>query len=158
MEQIISQRPNGARRVILKLAKGSHVEQHHRDRSDIKSIMRKYHKSGVLPMVQSPGTYGDFTGIEDFQDAQNRIIQANEDFMLLPSEVRAQFDHDPGKLLDYVNDPQNRAECVEMGLIPPEVPKHVSTKKTSQKGTQSPTKETAPSKEAVKPPESAASD
>ena len=62
--------------------------------------------------------YGDFTNIEDFHNANNRIIQAREDFLALPSEIREQFDNDPGQLVEFINDPDNIEEAQEMGLLP----------------------------------------
>lgn len=50
--------------------------------------------------------------------------------MTLPPEIRTRFDNDPGKLIDFVADPDNRQEAQELGIVnpapepakPPEVP------------------------------------
>ena len=37
--------------------------------------------------------------------------------MALPAKIRARFDHDPNALLQFLNDPINRDEAIEIGLI-----------------------------------------
>lgn len=148
MAQIIQTRSNGTRRVQTKLDPGSKVEKHHRDNCNINNIMRKYHATGQLPQFSNRAIYGDFTSATDFHDAQNRIIQAKENFLMLPSEIRGQFENDPGRMIDFLQDPENRAEAVEMGLLealpplraekpetapePAEEPKKKATKKANE--------------------------
>jgi len=111
----------------------SRTKQSFRKECDINTIMRRYQKTGVLvdPSTINAGRipqYGDFSSGADFLDVQNRIALARETFATLPSQIRARFDNDPADALDFMADPNNRAECVELGLMAapeqaaPEVP------------------------------------
>jgi len=70
-----------------------------------------------MPQVANPPMYGDFTGIFDFQTAQNAVIHAKQQFMELPAKLRARFDNSPQKLLEFLDDPENRNEAEFLGLV-----------------------------------------
>ena len=121
-------RENGRKRVKFFTEGKSRTEQSHRKRVNINTIVSKYRKTGLFPQRQDQPTYGDFSGIEDFHACQNRIIAARDDFMSIPSEIRKRFGNDVGNLLDFINDPENLQEAIELGLVaePPE-PEKVAT-------------------------------
>lgn len=77
------------------------------------------HAQGVLPHFKTGGNFGNFTSYDDFHTMRNRICDAKEDFMRLPAELRDRFNNDPGELVQFLEDPDNREECQEMGLIAP---------------------------------------
>jgi hypothetical protein len=37
-------------------------------------------------------------------------------FMSLPAKIRSRFQNDPGAFLDFVQNPENRDEMIELGL------------------------------------------
>lgn len=116
--QTITKRANGSRRVSLSLPTESHVEQTHVGSTNINAIMRKYRKTGELPPPREGGKlYGDFGAAEDYHTTQNRLIEANAQFMDMPSHLRTRFDNDAGLFFQFVNDPDNLEEAQEMGLI-----------------------------------------
>lgn len=93
------------------------TKQSHKDECDINNIMRRYMATGQLEHVRDElPQYIDATGY-DYQEAQNFIASANSLFAELPSEVRARFDNDPAQLLDFVHDPKNAQEAVQMGFL-----------------------------------------
>lgn len=91
---------------------------------DINSIMAKFVKTGILEhQSRYQGNYGDFTGAMDYQSALNAVMAADDMFMTLPAEIRAKFENDAGRFLDFVDDPNNMDQMVEMGLaVPRETP------------------------------------
>lgn len=94
----------------------SRTKQSFRDECNINRIMAKYEKTGLASWVSAnEGRYGDFAAF-DFHEAQNFIADANSMFQGLPAEVRYQFDNDPGKFLNFVEDPSNEAKMISMGL------------------------------------------
>lgn len=95
------------------------AQQQYAEESDINYIANRFGLTGEMPQVSSLPTYGDFTGIYDFQSAQNAVIQARNQFMTLPAKVRARFDNDPQKLLAFLDDEDNRDLAVAMGLVKP---------------------------------------
>lgn len=99
------------------------TRQEMKDECDINRILARAERQGILnQMFQFQETYGDqvadFTGIATFHEAMNAITQAQQVFDGLPSRVRAQFMNDPGRLLDFLDDPANHSEAVELGLLP----------------------------------------
>lgn len=79
--------------------------------------MEKYHLTGHLNRPDKIARYGDFSGYSDFHGLKNRLIQAEEEFMALPSQIRRRFNNDAGEMIDFINDPENATEAALMGLI-----------------------------------------
>ena len=73
--------------------------------------------TGELPENVRVPRSGDFTGIGDYQSAMQAVRAAQESFMELPAEVRARFSNDPQALMVFMDDPANRDEAVELGLV-----------------------------------------
>lgn len=96
------------------------TQQHMGQECDINTIMAKAMKTGIL---QSPGqrpklpTYGDFSEIGTFQDAHNLVMQARESFMKFPAIIRKKFNNDPGQMLAFLENPENKEEAIKIGLI-----------------------------------------
>ena len=90
------------------------------DECDINKIMDRYMRTGCLsdPLNRMrPGTYGDFTEMGDYMENMNKIIQAREMFDALPSKVRERFGNNPGAMIDFVMDPANQKEAIDLGLL-----------------------------------------
>ena len=122
MKTKITKRKNGSRRVQFTSDEKTKTEQHHKSEVNINNILERYRRTGTAPMAAGRPMYGDFTNALDFQETKDRIIAANRQFMELPSDIRDMFDNDPGQLLDFVADADNKAEAIEMGLIPKDEP------------------------------------
>lgn len=95
------------------------TKQSHRDECDINVIMKRYEKSGVLPDFGGrEGRYLDCTGA-DFNAAMQVLAQGRSVFNELHATLRARFENDPAKMLDFVHDPANREEALALGLLKP---------------------------------------
>lgn len=95
------------------------TEQAHKDQCDINQILRKYDKTGLITHVSKmEGTYGNLTGM-DFKEAMDLVINANRMFKDLPSEIRKRFNQSPQDFLAFMEDPNNREEAIELGMINP---------------------------------------
>lgn len=93
-----------------------------KDDSDINVIVRRFKLSGQLPPVKAEPFYGDFSEVEDYHSAMNKILEARSAFMELPAETRKRFSNDPQELIDYLNNPElDREEARKLGLLLPEV-------------------------------------
>lgn len=108
----------------------SRTVQDAKDECDINVIMQRYKTMGVMPQGVGVGVYGDFSGAEDFQAAQETIMRARAQFDALPSEVRARFKNDPAGLLAFVADKNNLEEAARMGLLKDEYKKVQDAKAT----------------------------
>ena len=95
-----------------------HTRQAHKDECDINVIMGKYLKNGLISHVNEyQGEYGDFAAI-DFHEAMNTVIEAQNMFETVPSEIREQFGNDPGAFLEFAVNPDNEERMQELGLVP----------------------------------------
>lgn len=104
--------------VVISTGKGM-TKQSHKKECDVNLLMARYQKSGVVTHRNNwEPQYDDATGV-DFQVAMNLVISSREMFQELPSQVRKEFDNDPAKFMDFVNNPENGEKMVEMGLANP---------------------------------------
>jgi len=95
------------------------AQQHFREECDINTIMHKFGQTGILPESPLSPRYGDFTGVSDYKTALERVIAADEEFMNLPADIRARFDNDAAKLIEFLDEDKNREEAVKLGLVEP---------------------------------------
>ncbi|NBN98545.1 MAG: hypothetical protein EBV19_04795, partial [Flavobacteriia bacterium] len=93
------------------------AQQHFKDECDINTILQRFNITGMLPESPLSPRYGDFTGINDYHTALNRVMAAQDEFELLPAQIRARFDNDPSKLIEFLEDETNRPEAEELGLV-----------------------------------------
>lgn len=98
-----------------KLEPGANQEQ--RDDCNPNVIMERFARTGLLPTHNIQPLSGEFHGFEDYHSSLNRIIAAQEAFDALPATVRSRFQNDPGQLLAFLENPDNRDEAVELGLV-----------------------------------------
>ncbi len=99
----------------------SMTQQQFKDEADINTIMARYQKTGVLvdPLTQvtRKPMFDDFSELGDFRDHQQAVVDAQEMFMQLPSKLRARFSNDPAELLQWLSNPSNKDEAIELGLF-----------------------------------------
>lgn len=93
------------------------AEQSHKAACDINKIVRRFQKTGAIEhQTKHEARYDDMTGT-DFHTAMNLVTNAQTMFNELPANVRKRMDNDPGKFLDFVQDPANKAEAIELGIM-----------------------------------------
>lgn len=86
--------------------------------ADINLLLERFAQTGTFTHVaKSMPTYGDFSNAGDYSSSMQQVKNAERLFMEIPAKVRARFDHDPGKLLEFVSDPENEHEAIELGLV-----------------------------------------
>lgn len=105
------------RPVKLSTPEETRAKQSFKDECDINNIMAKYRRTGLIEAVnRNQPRYADVTGLE-FRTAMEMVAEAQQLFEDMPSSVRKRFGNDPAAFLDFVNDPENRAEAVRLGLV-----------------------------------------
>jgi len=93
------------------------TEQAHKNECDINHILMKYDKTGLITNVSKfEGHFGDISG-QDFKQMQDQIATAKTMFNQLPVEIRNRFDNKPAELLTFMDNPENRNEAIELGII-----------------------------------------
>lgn len=109
--------------------------QSHADSVDIHVLLKQYELGGdpsVFSRVQ--GAYGDFTQMpKSFAEALNTMIAAEQYFMSLPVETRAQFGHNFNQFIASMDAPDF---TTRMGIAP-EAPVELSVSSPAQTATPS---------------------
>ncbi|WNK12464.1 MAG: internal scaffolding protein [Microvirus sp.] len=93
------------------------TKQSFKEECDINTLMAKYLKTGQMDHVNQALPRFECVSDHDFQSAQNLIADAKSMFENIPSAVRARFENNPGKLLDWVHDPKNVQEAASLGFL-----------------------------------------
>ena len=93
------------------------TQQHFKDETDINNILRQFNITGQLPEKTLEPRYGDFTGVLDYHSALNAVIASQDQFMALPATLRARFENDPAKLIEFLDNKENLDEAINLGLV-----------------------------------------
>lgn len=116
-------RPNGTIGVRTVNNEPSMTQQQFKQDCDVNYIMDKFRKTGTITHLRKePGAYLDLLDMPDYQQSLQTVINAQNSFMELDAETRLRFDNDPGKFLEWLGDPKNEQEQIQMGL---RVPKQI---------------------------------
>ena len=116
--KVIVRRADGSRRVYTRNDEPSMTQQQFKDECDVNNIMAKYRKTGELyHLARKQGVFADVSQITDYQTMLNQVHDAKAAFGALPSHLRRRFENDPGQLLEFLRNPNNRDEAIELGLI-----------------------------------------
>lgn len=86
---------------------------------DINNILKQYKLTGMVSHINAKaqsGAYLDLPDETDFQSALETVIRAEESFATLPSKLRTRFNNDPAEFLEFMADPRNQDEAIELGL------------------------------------------
>lgn len=114
----VIERENGTKRYQTVIEGISMTEQSHKKETDINNIMSKYQKTGVLTFVNSQQPIYAEMASTDLQTAMNTVINAQDMFDNMPAEIRKEFDNDPVKFLQQMDNPEYQERARELGLLP----------------------------------------
>lgn len=101
----------------------SMTDQSQFQESDINYIVHKYAdgRTGIttLDLGQDAGVlqYGDTLLPNDYETALDLINAVNEEFYELPSQIRAEFNHNPKELINALADPRQKVRLQSLGLL-----------------------------------------
>lgn len=107
--------------------------------TDINNIVK-----GMVPTTvnNKQPLFGVKIDPNSYTEALNVIADAKSKFEELPSHVRQEFDNDPHKLLEFVNDDKNYDKAVKLGLISKKAENLQQPVQTPVQGTVTPSGET----------------
>lgn len=126
----------------------SMTDQSQYQESDINYIVEKYSdgRSGIttLDLGQDAGVlqYGDTLLPNDYETALDLINAVNEEFYDLPSQIRAEFNHNPKELIDALADPRQKVRLQALGLL-----RENTSEASSAESTRSESSSTSPKKQ-----------
>ncbi len=100
------------------------TQQHFAQEADIKTIIKKHDRTGIISHVaRGVAQYGDFSEVNEYREALDKVNTANASFAELPSEIRAMFSNDAGEFFEFATDPANAEKMVALGLAKAPPPK-----------------------------------
>ena len=109
-----------------------------------KTMINKYDRTGVLSNVQKgKAMYGDFTKVNEYQDAIDLVTNSKNMFNELPSDIREKFSNNPGEFFEWITNPANNKEAIELGLVKAPII-HDEPKRTTAKAVAEPSNPPAP--------------
>lgn len=126
------------------------TEQHHAKACDINNILaRAVKNNGLVNHVNAmKGDYSDLSNSMDYHEALNNILAAEKSFNSLPASMRTEWDNDPAKFLDFVDNATSE-DLDDLGLLPSAG--HPSLVEPSTVDTSTPDDEPVPSPENTSP-------
>lgn len=110
--KVIGKDSDGADVKLRHLAK-----QEHKTVCDINNVMlRAQTGAGLSHLARHGGEYGDFSHWDEntYENMQIEKARGVSIFNELPAELRAEFDNNPGKFFQFVNDPKNNDRLEEL--------------------------------------------
>lgn len=108
------------------------AQQQFKDQCDINILHARYLETGEIPQVEEGLTYGNFTGIFDFQTAMNAVRTAEGLFQQFPARIKNRFDNDPQKLLEFLRNDENREEAEFLGIVQKPLPPEATNESRSE--------------------------
>lgn len=122
-------------RVIQDPGGPSKTKQSFADEADINTVLNKWRRSGITTDVNlGTPVYADFSSGLDYHAAVNAVMRTQQLFDTLPARVRDRVDNDPGKFIEFVEDPNNAQELVDLGLKNPVSPDPVAPEVKTPEG------------------------
>ncbi len=108
--------------VILNPKVISRTKQSFKKEADVNYIIARGRKRGFLTdpsrVSNREAMFGDYSNAEDYLSTNVKIARFNEQFDSLPAVMRNQFHNKPSELIEFLANPENDEEAIEMGLKP----------------------------------------
>lgn len=119
-------RVRNQRKRVKTIIKGeSLTRQSEAKAADINNIVKKARKTGYLPVVDAQPIDTSVPSPQSYHDAMNLVASAQQQFEQLPSQVRTEFENNPAKLLEALQDPAQEAKLQDLGILAPPPPAEV---------------------------------
>lgn len=118
----------------------SRTKQSFKDECDVNKIMQRFKKTMGAEYLSrfngyTGGQFGDFSMVSDYRSAIEQVSQAKGVFEALPAKVRSRFGNDPAEFLDFVQNPKNVDELVNLGLATKRAPSQTAPSSSAEKVT-----------------------
>lgn len=101
---------------------GAVTKQEFKKDCDINIIMKNYRNTGELSHVREYlgwDAKDNYPSMTEYQEMHDLVLEADAAFAELPSELRTRLDNEPAKFLEWIDDPENRQEAIDMKILPP---------------------------------------
>lgn len=121
------------------------TQQQFKDDVNVNNIIKRYREGRPITHLNNrQGAYADLSNAKDYHESLNTIRLAGEAFDSLPANIRDRFHNDPAELLEFIHNPSNFDEAVQLGIFDPKQPNiiHTPTPPTPPQNEQTQTNET----------------
>lgn len=116
MKRIVKSAASKSQRVATKFKGKGRTKQEFEPECNINNIVARYQRTGALDHFARYGAqYGEVPAV-DLRQALEIGQKSAEMFMALPSKVRERCNGSPVEFLEFVQNPANHDEMVELGL------------------------------------------
>lgn len=116
-------------RVQIKFPEKGRTKQSFRKECDINLIMSRYVKTGQIQHLNFREAKYDFASSRSFTESMQIMKDADALFSDLPAIMRARFGNNPKLFLEFVENPANRPEMADLGLLSEEATLALQTSK-----------------------------
>lgn len=116
--KVIKERENGTKRVFTVNDQPSKTDQQWKEDCDTNIILERFMKTGQLTHVaRTPGIFADVSGVKDLLPSMIMLQDARREFDKYPAEIRKKFENKPEKLIEWLQNPENKEEAIELGFL-----------------------------------------
>lgn len=93
------------------------TKQCFKDECDVLNIISRHDRTGLIDHLNNAvAQYGDYSEINEYRESLDLVMQAQESFGEIPSNIREMFQNDPGQFFEFATNPANHEKMVELGL------------------------------------------
>lgn len=108
------------------------TKQSFQEQCDVNSIIAKFQRTKVPEHLnQGQASFGDFSNVDDYHSAMNKVRNAELGFSELPATLRSRFGNDPARLVEFLQDEDNLDEAIKLGLASKSVPTEQEIEETN---------------------------
>jgi len=97
----------------------SKAKQEFQAECNVNTIVELFMKGAPLPVQVHEGQFVDVSELGDYKTALETVMEAEQVFKTLPMAVKKRCENSVAGFLDFVNDPENKDEMIELGLLEP---------------------------------------
>lgn len=95
----------------------SKVQKQFAEETDIRSIWKRWKRTGYFPPTEPAKPVFTEVPSVTLEEHMNRVIDIQNAFLQLPAKVRDRFMNNPIQLARFLENPENAAEAVKLGLL-----------------------------------------
>ena len=107
-------------RVQIDCSKDGRTHQSFKDECDINALMARQKVTGLVKRHDKTPIYADYSSLGNYDEALNMLNDAQDMVDALPAKLRGEFSNNPGELLEFMSDENNKERAVELGIIQPD--------------------------------------